>query len=136
MRDTIRGCSRLTTSLRWLPALPAGSASRWRAAWRCLRLRVVVNGRDSGKVAAVVASMKSDGPLAHAAVFDVTDPECVERGVASIEHEIGPIYVLVNNAGIQRRMPLEDFPARDVARAYAVTNLTLCSLSGRRSPGA
>ena len=47
--------------------------------------RVVVNGRDSGKVAAVVASMKSDGLLADAAVFDVTDPERVERGVASIE---------------------------------------------------
>jgi gluconate 5-dehydrogenase len=71
--------------------------------------RVVVNGRDSGKVAAAVASMKSDGLLADAAVFDVTDPERVERGVASIEHEIGPIHVLVNNAGIQRRSPLEDF---------------------------
>ena len=47
--------------------------------------RVVVNGRDSGKVAAAVASMKSDGLLADAAVFDVTDPERVERGVASIE---------------------------------------------------
>ena len=81
--------------------------------------RVVVNGRDSGKVAAAVASMKSEGLVADAAVFDVTDPQCVERAVARIEQEIGAIHVLVNNAGIQRRTPLEDFPARDLARAHA-----------------
>ena len=84
--------------------------------------RVVVNGRDSGKVAAAVASMKSDGLLADAAVFDVTDPERVERGVASIEHEIGPIHVLVNNAGIQRRSPLEDF-SPETWRELMRTNL-------------
>ena len=84
--------------------------------------RVVVNGRDLGKVAAAVASMKSDGLLADAAVFDVTDPEGVERGVASIEHEIGPIYVLVNNAGIQRRSPLEDF-SPETWRELMRTNL-------------
>jgi gluconate 5-dehydrogenase len=84
--------------------------------------RVVVNGRDSGKVAAAVASMKSDGLLADAAVFDVTDPERVERGVASIEHEIGPIHVLVNNAGIQRRSPLEDF-SPETWREIMRTNL-------------
>ena len=84
--------------------------------------RVMVNGRDSGKVAAAVASMKSDGLLADAAVFDVTDPERVERGVASIEHEIGPIHVLVNNAGIQRRSPLEDF-SPETWRELMRTNL-------------
>jgi gluconate 5-dehydrogenase len=84
--------------------------------------RVVVNGRDAGKVAAAVASMKSDGLSADAAVFDVTDPEQVERGVASIEHEIGPIHVLVNNAGIQRRSPLEDF-SPETWRELMRTNL-------------
>ena len=39
----------------------------------------------------------------------MTDPERVERGVALVEHEIGPIHVLVNNAGIQRPSPLQDF---------------------------
>ncbi len=72
--------------------------------------RVVVNGRDPDRVAAAVAALKDEGLSADAAVFDVTDPQGVERGVASIEQEIGPIHVLVNNAGIQRRAPLEDFP--------------------------
>jgi gluconate 5-dehydrogenase len=84
--------------------------------------RVVVNGRDSGKVAAAVASMKSEGLVADAAVFDVTDPQGVERAVARIEQEIGAIHVLVNNAGIQRRTPLEDFPP-ETWRELMRTNL-------------
>ena len=84
--------------------------------------RVVVNGRDPGKVAAAVAAFKNEGLSADAAVFDVTDPQGVERGVASIEQEIGPIDVLVNNAGIQRRTPLEDFPP-ETWRELMRTNL-------------
>jgi gluconate 5-dehydrogenase len=84
--------------------------------------RVLINGRDPDKVAAAVASMESEGLSADAAVFDVTDPQSVERGVASIEKEVGPIQVLVNNAGIQRRMPLEDFPP-ETWRELMGTNL-------------
>ena len=84
--------------------------------------RVVVNGRDPGRVAAAVAAFKNEGLSADAAVFDVTDPQGVERGVASIEQEIGPIHVLVNNAGIQRRTPLEDFPP-ETWRELMRTNL-------------
>ena len=96
--------------------------------------RVVVNGRDPGKVAAAVASMKSDGLLADAAVFDVTDPERVERGVDSIEHEIGPIQVLVNNAGIQRARHLRISRPRRGASSCAPIR-TLCSMSAKRPPG-
>jgi gluconate 5-dehydrogenase len=84
--------------------------------------RVVVNGRDGGKVAAAVAALKSDGLSADAASFDVTDPQAVRRGVAAIEEESGPIDVLVNNAGIQRRAPLEDFPP-ETWRELMGTNL-------------
>ena len=66
--------------------------------------------------------MKNEGLSADAAVFDVTDPQGVERGVASIEQEIGPIDVLVNNAGVQRRAPLEDFPP-ETWRELMRTNL-------------
>jgi gluconate 5-dehydrogenase len=44
-------------------------------------------------------------------LFDVTNPTAVERGIADTEQNVGPIDILVNNAGIQRRQPLEDFPA-------------------------
>lgn len=67
---------------------------------------VVVNGRDEGRIAAVVEGLGADGLTAHGARFDVTRADDVERGIASIEREIGPIDILVNNAGIQRRAPL------------------------------
>ena len=54
--------------------------------------------------------MLDAGVAAVGAAFDVTDRESVVEAVAWIESEIGPIDVLVNNAGIQRRGALEDYP--------------------------
>jgi gluconate 5-dehydrogenase len=71
---------------------------------------VVVNGRDRGKVESAMAQLKSAGLTAHAVPFDVTDGKAVAAGVARIEAEIGPIDILINNAGMQRRMALEDYP--------------------------
>lgn len=71
---------------------------------------VVVNGRHADKVDAVVAELKSAGLKARRSVFDVTDAAAARTAVASIEAEIGPIETLINNAGIQRRGPLEDYP--------------------------
>jgi gluconate 5-dehydrogenase len=73
--------------------------------------RIVVNGRDAAKVEAAVADLAASGAKAHAAAFDVTDAAAVGAAVEKIEAEVGPIEILVNNAGIQRRSPLEDFPA-------------------------
>jgi len=82
--------------------------------------RVVVNGRTPATVAAAVDRLRSGGAEAHAAVFDATEPAEVKAAVARIEAEVGPIEVLVNNAGIQRRGPLEDYPEetwRELMRA-------------------
>ena len=40
--------------------------------------------------------------------LDVTDPVAVDRVFGEIEDELGPIDVLVNNAGIQRHRAIED----------------------------
>lgn len=73
----------------------------------------ILNGRDAAKLDAAAASLREEGHAVHAAPFDVTDPQAVRRAVEEIEGGIGPIGILVNNAGIQRRKPLEEFPEED-----------------------
>ena len=83
---------------------------------------VVVNGRTRETVERAVEAMRADGLEASPAVFDVTDPAEIAAAVARIEAEVGPIDVLINNAGIQRRGPLEDYP-EDTWRELMSANL-------------
>lgn len=83
---------------------------------------IVLNGRDAAKLDAAARSLRDEGHIVHTAPFDVTDPAAVRNAIAQIERETGPIGILINNAGIQRRMPLEDFPEEDW-RAVMRTNL-------------
>jgi gluconate 5-dehydrogenase len=81
--------------------------------------RVVINGRDASAVDAAVAAL---GRSAVAMPFDVTDSAAVEAAVARIEKDIGPIDIVVNNAGMTRRFPFVDFPEADWRQIIA-TNL-------------
>lgn len=84
---------------------------------------VVVNGRSADKVEKAVASLRGKGLKVEGSVFDVVDAAAVEAEVARIEKEIGPIDIVVNNAGMQFRKPLEEFPD-DKWQAMLQTNVT------------
>jgi len=71
---------------------------------------VIVNGRNRDAVDAAAAAITAAGGKAHGAAFDVTDRAAVVTEVQRIEEHVGPIAILVNNAGMQRRGPLEDYP--------------------------
>jgi len=85
--------------------------------------KVVINGTSSRTVDPAVEQIEHAGGFARGYPFNVTDREAVERNVARIEEEVGPIAVLINNAGIQRRTPLEQMTLKDW-RAVIDTNLT------------
>jgi len=72
--------------------------------------KIIINGRDAGKVDRATADLKAKGYEAHGAAFDVTSKD-VAVDIERIEREIGPVGILINNAGMQFRTPLEDFPA-------------------------
>ena len=91
---------------------------------------LVLNGRTEAKLAKAVAALTAEGVKAHAAVFDVRDAAAIKAGVAAIERGIGPIHILVNNAGIQRRAPAEQFEEA-VWREVLETNLTAVFLLTR-----
>ena len=71
---------------------------------------VVLNGRDKAKLERAQQTLSAAGRKASIAPFDVTDHAAVEAGVAMIETEIGPIDILINNAGMQKRAPITEFP--------------------------
>lgn len=73
---------------------------------------VVLNGRDPGKLTEAVAQIAGARHLA----FDATQHDAVRAAVDGFEAEIGPIDILINNAGMQHRGPLEDFPAEAFER--------------------
>ena len=66
---------------------------------------VILNGRDDGRLAAAAAQLRGEGHSVSTAHFDVTDRAAVQAGVSALLQG-GPIDILINNAGIQRRVPL------------------------------
>ncbi len=68
---------------------------------------VVINGRTPETVQQAVEQIRQQGGQAAGYPFDVSEPAQVEEAVSRIETEVGPIEILINNAGIHRRAPLE-----------------------------
>ncbi len=65
---------------------------------------------------ALAKEILAGGGRAVAASADVSDPKAVEAMVARTEAELGPITILVNNAGIALQATLDTFDAGDFAR--------------------
>jgi gluconate 5-dehydrogenase len=74
---------------------------------------LVLNGRDPARLAAAEQALRAGGLSVHARSFDVTQAAEVDAAVDAIERELGAIEILVNNAGMQRRAPFEQFSGDD-----------------------
>lgn len=90
-----------------------------------------LNGRDERKLAAAAEALAAEGIQARAFAFDVTDPDAIDAGVGRIEAAVGPVDVLVNNAGIMRRAKLEEFRPEDW-RAVLETDLSAAMYVAQR----
>jgi gluconate 5-dehydrogenase len=67
---------------------------------------LVLNDIDAPRLDLALEELRRAGLVVEGQVFDVRDAEEVEAGVAAVEERVGPIEILVNNAGIQYREPL------------------------------
>jgi len=83
---------------------------------------IVLNGRDAEKLAVAAEKLRATGAAVETLAFDVTDHAAVRAAVDGFEAEIGPIDILINNAGMQHRGPLEEFPA-DAFERLLQTNI-------------
>ena len=70
---------------------------------------VAVNDRDGDRARRTVKAIGEAGGRAEAFAFDVADWEAVRVGVAAVESSLGPVDVLVNNAGIPIAMGMTKF---------------------------
>ena len=84
--------------------------------------RVIINGRSQDALDAAAAELRAGGATIETSLFDVTDAAAVRAAVDAIESDIGAIDILINNAGIQRRAPLDQFDDNDW-RELMATNL-------------
>ncbi|MFE3736866.1 SDR family oxidoreductase [Streptomyces sp. NPDC059134] len=94
---------------------------------------IVLNGLDPDRLEAArtaLARRFGDDRIA-ARAFDIVDEEAVAGAVDSIEAEVGPLAVLVNNAGVQHREALVDVSLDDWRRVVD-TDLTGAFVVGRQ----
>ncbi len=74
---------------------------------------IVFNDINQEMVDKGIAAYAADGIKAHGYVCDVTDEDGVNAMVAKIEQEVGVIDIVVNNAGIIKRIPMHEMSAKD-----------------------
>ncbi|MEA9392369.1 gluconate 5-dehydrogenase [Acerihabitans sp. TG2] len=74
---------------------------------------IIVNDITAARAEKAVRQLQDRGYTAYPAAFDVTQSQAVNNAIEQIESDIGPIDILINNAGIQRRHPFTEFPEKD-----------------------
>jgi len=70
--------------------------------------KIVLNGRDEAKLQKAAENL---GGTVATLAFDATDHDAVRRAIDGFEADTGAIDILINNAGMQHRTELENFPA-------------------------
>jgi gluconate 5-dehydrogenase len=68
---------------------------------------VVLNGRDGERLHGAVRRLETEGITTHGFSFDVRIREELREKIPAVERDVGPIDILINNAGINLRGPME-----------------------------
>ncbi|MCB1487405.1 MAG: SDR family NAD(P)-dependent oxidoreductase, partial [Bauldia sp.] len=92
--------------------------------------RIAVTDVDGEAARAVAAEINDAGGDAVGYALDVADESAIVDTVASAYSEFGQLNILVNNAGITRRIPTEEFSSEDW-HAILDVNLTAAFVACR-----
>lgn len=99
--------------------------------------RVAVCARDAVELESARRELERTGAHVLTVACDVSDSEQVARMIESVEGDLGPVEILVNNAGLIQVGPLDSMQLEDFERAMAVNywgavHTTLAVLPGMR----
>ena len=75
--------------------------------------KVAIAARREAKLVALAEQIQKSGGRALPVVMDVTDAGSIEHAIAEVETELGPIGIVVNNAGIVMTAPALDLSQAD-----------------------
>jgi 3-oxoacyl-[acyl-carrier protein] reductase len=84
-------------------------------------VRVAIGYLEDPGAAGALATRLASAGAAIAVPCDVTDPVSIEDAVAGVGRELGPIGILVNNAGVLERTPFLELDADRWSRALEVS---------------
>jgi NAD(P)-dependent dehydrogenase (short-subunit alcohol dehydrogenase family) len=101
---------------------------------------VAVCARTAGEVGAVAAKIRATGQRAMAVICDVTDAAQVKKMIDEVTTDLGPVDMLVNNAGLGVSHRLLDHPdelwhqmlAVNLTSVYYVTKAVIPSMVASR----
>ncbi len=82
--------------------------------------RIIINGRSAQRLEHAANQYKNNGVEVAWYQFDVTDENAVQKNVAKMEAEVGPIDILVNNAAIIKRTPILEMSVDDFKEVLTV----------------
>ncbi len=85
---------------------------------------ILLNDIDPSRLQGAVDVLQAEGVRASGLLFDVTKASEIDAALAGIRDSDAPIDVLINNAGIHQRAPLESM---SLAAWQAVINVNLTS---------
>ncbi len=96
--------------------------------------KICVNDIDAQKLEACKSEYAKEGIDVYTIEFNVTDEEAVDLGVSQIEKEVGDISILVNNAGIIKRIPILDMPISDFKEVIEIDLVAPLIMAKRIAP--
>jgi NAD(P)-dependent dehydrogenase (short-subunit alcohol dehydrogenase family) len=92
--------------------------------------RVAIHGRDEARLGETRAAIEAEGGCCVELTADLRDPDACRRRPDEAHDALGPLDVLVNNAGMNRRRPIDEATVDDFDTLLA-TNLRSAFLLGQ-----
>lgn len=103
--------------------------------------RVAISGRNAAKLESAAARLAAEGHEVRVIPFDVTDRAAVNDAVAELARVTGGVDIVVNNAAVNKRAPLDgyaesdwrDLMAANLDGPFHVTQAVLPGMKARRA---